>query len=141
MAALIWLIAGVVFVAAELMTRSFVLLMLGLGALAAAGSEAVFGSLPVDAGVFALVSVGLLVLARPALKRRMGELAYLPTNAEALVGGRATVVAEVDHQGGQVKIGGEVWSARAAVEGHVFEPGHAVTVVQISGATAIVDEP
>lgn len=141
MAALIWLIAGVVFVAAELLSRGFVLLMLGVGALAAAGADAAFGSLPVDAGVFALVSVGLLVLARPALKRRMTEIAYQPTNAEALVGGPATVVAEVDQHGGRVKIGGEVWSARAALAGHVFEPGHAVTVVQISGATAIVDEP
>lgn len=142
MAALIWLVAGVAFVAAEVLSGDFVLLMLGLGALGAAGADAMFGSLAADVAVFALLTVGLIVLARPALKRRLASTDYVPTNVHALVGGKATVVSEVDARTGQVKIGGEVWSARALAEGAVFEPGRSVTVVEISGATAIVwDEP
>jgi membrane protein implicated in regulation of membrane protease activity len=37
-----------------------------------------------------------------------------------------------------VKIGGEVWSARASDGQGVIEPGARVTVLSISGATAVV---
>ena len=40
----------------------------------------------------------------------------------------------VDDQGGQVKIGGEEWSARAFFEGQVLEPGTRVEVGQASRA-------
>ena len=46
----------------------------------------------------------------------------------------------VDADGGLVKIGGEEWSARAYMEGQVFEPGTRVEVVKIEGATALVYE-
>jgi membrane protein implicated in regulation of membrane protease activity len=46
----------------------------------------------------------------------------------------------VDADGGQVRIGGEVWSARAYMEGQVLEPGTRVEVVKIDGATALVYE-
>ena len=42
--------------------------------------------------------------------------------------------------GGQVKIGGEVWTARAYDEDEVFEPGARVEVMKIDGATALVAE-
>ena len=43
-------------------------------------------------------------------------------------------------QGGRVKIGGEVWCARAYDEDEVMEPGARVEVAQIDGATALVSE-
>jgi len=43
----------------------------------------------------------------------------------------------VDEHGGQVKIGGDTWSART-LDGSVVEEGEAVTVVEISGAMAVV---
>jgi len=42
MAALIWLIGGIVLVAAEILSGDFFLLMLGIGALAAALAELAF---------------------------------------------------------------------------------------------------
>lgn len=142
MAALIWLVAGIALAAAEVVSGGFVLLMLSAGALGAAAVDVIFGSTAVDVGVFAALSVGMLVLARPVLRRRLAVTDYVPTNVHALVGGKATVVAQVDARAGQVKIGGELWSARTPAEGMVIEPGRAVTVVEISGATAIVvDEP
>ena len=39
---------------------------------------------------------------------------------------------------GQVKLDGQVWTARPLNESDVFEPGERVTVMQIDGATAIV---
>lgn len=137
MAAVLWLVAGLLLIAAEVLSGDFVLLMLGAGALAAATSSAIGGNLLVDVLVFAVVSVALVTIARPMLKRRL-HTAHVPTNVEALVGGHAVVVDTVDAQGGKVKLRGEVWSARAFDETQVLEPGQAVTVMDISGATAIV---
>lgn len=137
-AALIWLIVGVVLIVAEVLSGDFVLVMLGVGALAGAGSAALTGNAFVDVAVFAVASVGLLVLARPALKRKFMVGPGVKTNTEALVGARALTLSTVDAHGGRVKLAGDVWSARSIAEGQVIEPGTTVTVVEISGATAVV---
>ena len=139
-AALIWLIIGIVLMIAEVLSGDFVLIMLGIGALLGAGSEALTGNLFIDVAVFAVSSVGLIALARPALKRRFLAGSHIATGIDALVGARAVVVSTVDFDAGQVKIGGEVWSARAVHEAQPpIAPGTSVTVVEISGATAVVD--
>ena len=48
------------------------------------------------------------------------------------------MVSRVDAHQGQVKLAGEVWSARSYDETQVLEPGRWVTVMDISGATAVV---
>jgi membrane protein implicated in regulation of membrane protease activity len=136
-AALIWLILGVVLVGAEILSGDFVLVMLGVAALAAAGVAAVGAGTALSVAVFAIASIGLVVGARPMLKRRMQIGHGVKTNVEALIGGRAVALSTVDRHGGQVKIGGDVWSARSLDE-RVIEPGTAVTVIEISGATAVV---
>jgi membrane protein implicated in regulation of membrane protease activity len=55
-----------------------------------------------------------------------------------LLGSTAIVVARVDEHGGRVKIGGDLWSARASDGHQAIEPGARVIVVSISGATATV---
>lgn len=137
-AALIWLIVGIVLIVAEVLSGDFVLLMLGLGALAGAASEAITGNPYVDVAVFAIASSGLLFLARPALKRRLLAGPGVKTNSEALVGTHAVTLSRVDVHGGQVKLAGDTWSARAMADGYVIDPGTQVTVVEIEGATAVV---
>jgi membrane protein implicated in regulation of membrane protease activity len=41
---------------------------------------------------------------------------------------------------GTVRIGGEVWTARAYGEDEVIEAGEVVDVIEIRGATALVTE-
>src|SRR5919198_4745933 len=124
MAALIWLIGGIVLVAAEILSGDFFLLMLGIGALVAAFAELLFSNTLISLGVFALASIGLVTFARPWLKARFHG-ALIPDNVQALIGGKATVVSTVDDAGGQVKLNGEVWSARAFDDKQVLEPGTA----------------
>jgi membrane protein implicated in regulation of membrane protease activity len=137
-AALIWLIVGLVLMVAEVVSGDFVLVMLGLAALFGAGSAALTGNPVVDVAVFALSSVGLLVLARPALKRRFLAGTGVLTNSDALLGARAVVLSTVDASDGRVKLAGDIWSARNVHEGDPIEPGTTVTVVEISGATVVV---
>jgi membrane protein implicated in regulation of membrane protease activity len=136
--ALVWLIAAIVLIAAEVLSGDFVLVMLGLGALAGAGSAAVTGNAVIDVLVFAVASAGLIWIARPALKRRFLHGSGVKTGIEALIGAHAVVLSTVDGHTGRVKIGGDVWSARSLVEGQPIQPGTRVTVVEISGATAVV---
>jgi membrane protein implicated in regulation of membrane protease activity len=140
-AAVIWLIVALALAGAEALTGDMFLLMLGGGALAAAGSSWLL-DLPIwtDGAVFLVVSVLLLILVRPALRRRLTPKS-LTTGIKALEGKTALVLDRVAHDEGQVKVDGQVWTARPLNEGDVFEPGERVTVMHIDGATAVVWNP
>lgn len=136
----LWLVAGVVLVAAEALSGDFVLVMLGVAALGAGGAAALGSGVGVSAAVFAGLALVLLAAARPALKSRLQVEDEIATNAQALIGARAVVEQPVTAGGGRVRIGGDVWSARAEQEQDEFAAGSSVLVVQIDGATAVVSE-
>ncbi|MHA6782694.1 NfeD family protein [Pseudonocardia saturnea] len=136
----IWLIVGLVLIAAEVLSGEFVLLMLGGGALAAAGVTFLVGGAVVPGLVAFAIAAPLLVFAvRPVLRRRLEhQIEDSRMHHRALEGREAVVVARVDVDGGRVKIGGELWSARPVHEDDVIEAGRSVLVVEITGATAVV---
>ncbi len=138
--ALIWLIAALALAGAEALTGDLFLLMLGGGALAAAGSSLVFDELWVHGAVFLVVSVLLLVLVRPALRRHFQAGTGLPEPVKALEGKTALVLDRIARHEGQVKLDGEVWTARPLNDNDVYEPGDHVTVIHIDGATAVVSQ-
>ncbi len=135
---LIWLAIALLFAIAEVASLNFVLLMFAGGALAAAVADALGANVAVEVVVFGVVSAALLFLARPPLLRLSQSTRHHATGVAALVGRRAEVVTEVDPRGGQVKLAGEVWSARAEGPATVLPVGAHVTVVRIEGATAVV---
>ncbi len=137
--AVIWLIFALVLAGAEALTGSMFLLMLGGGALAASASSWLM-DWPVwaDGVVFLIVSVLLLVLVRPALRRRLTPATGAQLGIKALEGRNAVVLDRVARDEGQVKLDGQVWTARPLNDGDVYEPGESVTVVHIDGATAVV---
>jgi membrane protein implicated in regulation of membrane protease activity len=138
-AALVWLIAGVLLAAAEALSGDFFLLMLAGGAFATAGVSAVTDwPVWVDAVVFGVVSLALVLGVRPALLRRFAKPPLVPTNVEALAGKHALVLEEVAEHAGQIKLAGEVWTARPLDSSEVYPPGTTVTVMEIDGATAVV---
>ncbi len=138
-AALIWLIAALGLAGAEVLTGDLFLLMLGGGALAAAGTSFLFGwPIWVDGAVFLVVSVLLVVVVRPALRRRLLSAETPETGIEALEGKPALVLDQITAHQGQIKLGGEVWTARPLNGDDVYEPGDHVTIMRIDGATAVV---
>jgi membrane protein implicated in regulation of membrane protease activity len=137
--AVIWLIAGLALLGLELLTGTFVLVMLGGGALAAAGSAALGAPVWVNVLVFGVTSVALLGAARPALTRRATPA--LEAHDNSPVGASGVVVVRVSLDTGQIKINGDLWSARAYHQNEVFEPGERVTVLHLSGVTAMVGPP
>jgi membrane protein implicated in regulation of membrane protease activity len=136
--ALIWLIIALGLAGAEVLTGDLFLLSLSGGALAAAGSSLVFGPLWAHGVVFLVVSVLLLVGVRPALRRRLTSGKGMPEPMKALEGKSALVLDRVARHEGQVKLNGQVWTARPLNDNDVYQPGDLVTVIHIDGATAVV---
>ena len=136
----IWLLAAVVFAIGEIATTSFFLAPFSIGAASAA---------VVSRSVPARRSPGSSSRSsRPSSSRRAPgrPAAPAPADAErtgtAALIGRPAIVAERianDEGTGCIKLDGEMWTARAYDEDRIFEPGTRVEVVEIRGATAIVD--
>lgn len=136
---LIWLIVALGLIGAEAATGDMSLLMLGGGSLAAALSSWLLDwPIWVEGVVFLVVSLLLLVLVRPALRRRLAPAGGIPIGIKALEGKSALVLDRVTREQGQIKLGGQVWTARPLNDGDTYESGESVTVLQIDGATAVV---
>jgi len=133
-----WLVASLVLAGAEVATLDLTLLMLAVGALAACLVAAVGLGVVVQVLAAASVSVALLAFVRPNVVHRLHAGPTLRSGSEALVGKSALVLERVTLHTGQVKLRGEIWSARAIDEFTVVEPGQEVAVAEIDGATAIV---
>jgi membrane protein implicated in regulation of membrane protease activity len=136
----IWIVVAVALAAGEIFTLGFFLGPVALAAGLAALIAAVGGGVVFQLVAFIAGSLASLLVLRPIAVRHLKTPKALRTGTAALVGARATVLERVDDLGGRVKIGGEVWTARAMFEGHVIEPGTRVEVGKIEGATALVYE-
>lgn len=136
----IWVLVAVALAIGEVMTLGFWLGAIALVAVLSATVAALGLALGWQLAVFVAGSAASVLVLRPIARRHLVYPAALRTGTAALVGARAVVVEQVDDVGGRVKIGGEVWSARAFFDGQVIEPGARVEVAKIEGATALVYE-
>ena len=137
---LIWTILAALLAVGEVLTVALVLGLIAVAALAAAVVAGLGGGVVLQLVAFIAGSLAMLAVVRPIARRHLRLPAALRTGTAALVGSKATVLERVDAEGGRVKIGGEVWSARAWDEHQVLEPGTRVEVIGIEGATALVYE-
>jgi membrane protein implicated in regulation of membrane protease activity len=135
-----WTIAAAALAVGEIFTMGFFLGPIALAASVAAVVAAVGGGIELQFAVFVVCSLASLAVLRPVALRHMRTPGALRTGTAALIGQRALVLQRVDTDHGQVKIGGEVWTARPYDESAVFEAGTRVDVMKIEGATALVAE-
>src|SRR5688500_15544794 len=108
-----WIIAAGALAVGEIFTMGFFLGPIAIAAVLAAVVSLAGGGLAASWIVFIAASLGSLAVLRPVARRHLRTPPRIRTGTAALVGGPATVVERVDANGGCVKIGGEVWSARA----------------------------
>ena len=134
----VWAVVAAVLAAGEAATAGLVLGPIALAAALAAIVAATGAGLAIQAAAFVVASVAALGVLRPIATRHLHTPARIRTGSAALVGARATVLERVDGDGGRVKIGGEIWSARSYDEEQIIEPGDRVEVLKIDGATALV---
>jgi membrane protein implicated in regulation of membrane protease activity len=135
-----WLVVAALFGIGEMATGGFFLAPFALGALAALIVALIGGGTAIEVVVFLVASMAAMGIARPIARRHMTTPPQIRTGTAALIGGPAMVLERVGAHEGKVRIGGEVWTARACFEEEAYEPGQEVRVVEIRGATALVAE-
>jgi membrane protein implicated in regulation of membrane protease activity len=138
MAWIVWLFVAAVLGVAELMTTTFALGIIAIGALVAAGAGAMHLGIPFQLLAFVVASAAGLGFVLPIARRHIKQPPLLKTGPAALIGRSARVLEEVTEHGGRVRIGGEIWSARSYDESLIIPAGRVVDVMQIEGATALV---
>jgi membrane protein implicated in regulation of membrane protease activity len=135
---IVWLVLAAVLGVTEVMTTTLAFGLIAVGALVAAVVGAAGVGLPFQLAAFAVASAAGLGLVRPIAMRHIKQPPLLRTGTSALVGRAAKVVEEITDDGGQVRIGGELWSARPYDGSRVIPVGSTVDVFAIEGATALV---
>lgn len=135
---LAWLAAAAVLGVVEITTLTFAAGLMAAAAVVAAVVAGAGGGVVAQALAFALASGAALAVVHPlASRRRLPSSSYL-SGVDALPGKAAIVLEQVDAFSGTVRIGAEVWSARAYDETLVIAAGTRVAVFEIDGATALV---
>ena len=135
---IVWLVLAAVLGVAEIMTTTLAFGLIAVGAVVAGVVGVAGAGLPFQLIAFAVASAAGLGVVRPIAVRHIKQPPLLRTGTSALVGRSAKVVEEVTDDGGKVRIGGEMWSARPYDESLVIPAGSTVDVFAIEGATALV---
>jgi membrane protein implicated in regulation of membrane protease activity len=134
----VWVIIAIVFAVVEMATTEFFSLFFALGGLVAALLAVVTEDWVLQTVVFIVASVIFTWRLRPILLR-----SYLSnevkTNVARQAGRVGIVVQEINNleAQGQVKVDGELWTARSE-SGETIAAGQRVEVVRIEGVKAIV---
>lgn len=134
-----WLAAFIVFAIGEAVTVGLVSVWFAVGALAALFATALGAGLWLQITVFLGVSALALALFKP-LSSKFLKPRVSATNADRVIGSAALVTETIDNTQakGQVKVNGQVWSARSAQD-TVIPAGTDVKVLRIEGVKVIVE--
>ncbi|MFF7329524.1 NfeD family protein [Streptomyces sp. NPDC090306] len=133
-----WLVVAVALGIPLVVTAMPEFAMFGIGAAVSAVAAALGAGFVAQVLIFVVVSVALVAVVRPIAARHSAQRPQLASGIDALKGKRARVLERVDGRGGRIKLGGEIWSARALDSDSVYEVDQEVDVVEIDGATAVV---
>ncbi|MBE6835721.1 MAG: NfeD family protein [Ruminococcaceae bacterium] len=135
-----WAVAIVVFAVLEAITTQLVSVWFIAGSIAALLSKWLGVPFYLQLIVFLGISVITLVLTRPLIKKHL-KPKNEPTNADRVIGQTAVVTEKIDNLSatGQVKVDGQIWSARSCDDA-VIEEGKQVEIKRIDGVKLIVAE-
>lgn len=134
-----WLIAAGVFFIIEMATIGFLVFWLGIGALLAMVTSFITDSILIQALLFIITSTLLLIFTRPLVDKFIKIPKEVKTNAYSIIGKKGIVISKINNiEGvGQIKIDGDVWSAKSATDEDIPENTE-VEIVEIDGVKAVV---
>lgn len=137
---IIWLAAVVVFAVVEIVTIQLVAIWFAVGAVCAMAACTLDAPLGVQFLVFGVVSLVLLLLTRPLVKRYI-KVKAVRTNADRLIGKFAVVEQDICNleSRGAVKVSGVTWTARSE-DGSDIKAGEKVEIREIKGSKLIVSD-
>ncbi|MBZ4647500.1 MAG: hypothetical protein PWR27_2424 [Petroclostridium sp.] len=135
---MLWLIIAIVLGIIEAVTLGVVTIWFAIGALLALIGAAIGFSLQYQIVIFLLSSGILLYYTRPIIKKYL-KVGTVRTNADRLIGEKGVVTERIDvaNGRGQVKVLGQIWSARSSDNQEIPE-GERVEILDISGVKLVV---
>ena len=134
-----WLIATGIFFVGEMVTTGFLIFWLGIGSLLALVVSLFTSNLFIQTAVFVISSI-ILIFATKPLADKFSKKDTVPTNVYTLTGKKGIVIETIDPKAGkgQIKVGGEIWSALCD-EDLVITKDSEVEIVNIQGVKAYVN--
>lgn len=131
-----WLIIAVILFAIEAVTVNLTTIWFGFGALVAMVTAALGGATNIQIILFIALTLVLLIFTRPFAVKYIKKTS---TNVDTLIGKQAIVTEKIDNLAGtgQVKIDGNLWTARSE-SGFIIAEREVVEIVKISGVKLIV---
>ena len=133
-----WLIAAGIFFIGEMLTAGFLIFWLGAGSLIALLVSFLTKNLFIQTAAFVFSSI-ILILATKSFADKFTKKDSVATNVYTLSGKNGIVIEEINptEGKGQIKVGGEVWSALCD-ENLVIPKDSEVEIVRIQGVKAYV---
>ena len=135
----IWIGFAVIMVVCEAFTSQLVSIWFVLGAVSAAVTTIFTPSIAIQSAVFLIVSLVALIVTKPLVKKLKDKRGVTSTNADRLVGRTGVVISDIadTHTVGQVKVEGEIWSAKS--EKAPLNKDTKIKVLAIEGVKLIVE--
>jgi len=135
---IIWLVLLVASLVLESLSMQLFSIWFALGAAVALVSCAFAAPVWLQVVLFVAVTAVSLAATRPLVKKLQKKA--MPSNADRCLGKAAEVLEEIDNLKGtgQVRVEGQIWSARAAQDGTTIPAGLGVETVSIQGNKLLV---
>lgn len=134
----VWLAVALIMLIIEAVTVGLATIWFAAGALVALLAALLDWSIPVQIVLFLAVSVCLLVFTRKIFVEKL-KAGSEKTNVDALIGEKAIVVTPIQpYEVGQVKIGGQIWSAIGENPEEAIPLDSLVKITAIEGVKAVV---
>ena len=134
-----WAVAIVAFGFLEGITAQLVSIWFVLGSVCAAITSIFTDSVPIQSAVFLVVSLIALVVTRPLVNKIRQKKGKTSTNADRLIGKIGIVISDIEdvQKVGQVKVEGEIWTAKS--QSAPIAKDSKIKVLAIEGVKLLVE--
>lgn len=133
-----WLGIAILMTILEGMTMGLTTIWLALAALVSMVLAFFIPSVTAQITIFLVLSIVLFIFTRPVALKKMKH-GKIKTNSDRLIGmtGLVTETVSTDEPG-QVKVGGQIWTARPAKPDDILEKGQSCVIKDIVGVTVLI---
>ena len=135
----IWLILAGLFLVIEIISLGFLVFWFAMGALIAMIASFFIDNVVIQSVIFIISSTILLFATKPLVNKVLPKESLIKTNSASLEGkiGKVTIDIDPIEANGQVKVNGEVWSAKSASNTYIAKDTE-IIVEKIEGVKLIV---
>lgn len=136
---LIWLIVAFAFAILEMITTGFMVIWLGVAAIVTLLFSIIFPeAIAIQIGIWGIVSLILLLFTKKFADKVTTN--SVPTNVYSIIGKKANVIVEINGEKstGQVKVDGDIWSAKTEEFNAIVSVGTVVEIIRVDGVKVVV---